>query len=260
MLSKILKPLHVDNQDLIRIGPKLDGGYVIHSDTIEKIQKIITCGLNDDWEFEKDFIRHNKKVLIHAYDHTVDNNFWIKRFKKDFKHFFLLKKLRLRKIIKIFSYFDYKNFFKKPNIHFIKKITKKSKNLNEICINEILYNENDVLLKVDIEGDEYEILEDIRINEKKIVSLIIEFHDVNKYINEIKNFILENQILRLIHIHANNFAGIDSRGNPNVLELTFVNKEKIKILDKKTKKKYPIDGLDFKNYHRKPDIELNFNE
>ena len=35
---------------------------------------------------------------------------------------------------------------------------------------------------------------------------------------------------------------------------------KIKILDKKTKKKYPIDGLDFKNYHRKPDIELNFNE
>jgi len=260
MLSEILKPLHVDNQDLIRIGPNFDGGYVIHSNTLEKINIIITCGLNDDWEFEKNFIRHNKNVSVHAYDHTVDSDFWIKRFKKDLKHFFLLKKLRLKKIIKIFLYFDYKNFFKKKNIHFLKKITKNSKNLSEISINEILYNENDVLLKVDIEGNEYEILEEIKVNEKKIVSLIIEFHDINRNIKKIENFILENQLLKLIHIHANNFAGINNNGNPNVLELTFVNIEKIKILDKQTKKKYPIDSLDFKNYHRKPDIELNFNE
>ena len=29
MLSKYLKPFHIDNQKLIRVGPKLDGGYVI---------------------------------------------------------------------------------------------------------------------------------------------------------------------------------------------------------------------------------------
>ena len=57
MLPKILKPFHSDKSNLVRIGPKKDGGYVIDKRVIEKSEVIITCGLNDDWEFEKDFLR-----------------------------------------------------------------------------------------------------------------------------------------------------------------------------------------------------------
>lgn len=47
MLPKILKPFHSDKSNLVRIGPKKDGGYVIDKRVIEKSEVIITCGLND---------------------------------------------------------------------------------------------------------------------------------------------------------------------------------------------------------------------
>ena len=92
MLPKILKPFHSDKSNLVRIGPKKDGGYVIDKRVIEKSEVIITCGLNDDWEFEKDFLNKNNSSRVEAYDHTVDRQFWLKRFKKDFIAFLLLKK------------------------------------------------------------------------------------------------------------------------------------------------------------------------
>ena len=64
MLPKILKPFHSDKSNLVRIGPKKDGGYVIDKRVIEKSEVIITCGLNDDWEFERDFL--NKTELLFA--------------------------------------------------------------------------------------------------------------------------------------------------------------------------------------------------
>ena len=53
MLPKFLKPYQINNSNLIRIGPKRDGGYVIDNRIIKKTNNLITCGLNDDWEFEK---------------------------------------------------------------------------------------------------------------------------------------------------------------------------------------------------------------
>ena len=57
MLPKILKPYHLDKSNLVRIGPKKDGGYVIDKRVIDRSEVIITCGLNDDWEFEKNLLR-----------------------------------------------------------------------------------------------------------------------------------------------------------------------------------------------------------
>ena len=51
MLPKFLKPFHIDKSNLIRIGPKTDGGYVLDKRIIDKVDTLITCGLNDDWEF-----------------------------------------------------------------------------------------------------------------------------------------------------------------------------------------------------------------
>jgi len=260
MLPIFLKPYDVEIKDLIRVGPNSDGGYVIHRNSIDLAKKIITCGLSDDWKFEKDFKKLNKNCLIDAYDHTVDKDFWYKRFKKDILHFFLLKKLRYKKIIKIFDYLDYKKFFINENKHFLKKIVKIAKEENEISISEILNKSDNFILKVDIEGDEYEILSDIINKSEKTILLIIEFHDLRKNLGKIENFIKENEILKLIHIHANNFSATDENGDPNVIELTFVNINKINISKDRSKKKYPITGLDYKNSHRKKDIELKFHE
>ncbi len=258
MLPEFLKPFHLENDHLTRIGPRLDGGYVVDKRLIHQTNVIITCGLNDDWEFEKNFLKSNKNCRVIAFDHTVDRKFWVNRFKKDIKHFFLLKKIRLRKILGIFKYLDYIKFFEEKNKHNILKISTENIDNKEITISKILQDQDNVILKVDIEGDEYKILNEIISNSKKINSLIIEFHNIHQHMDSIREFIDNSEILKLIHIHGNNFAGKNSDGDPNVLELTFININKIKLELIKTKKSYPLKNLDYKNTHRKDDFLLKF--
>jgi len=258
MLPKYLKPLHIDNENLVRIGPKLDGGYILDKRIVHITKKIITCGLNDDWEFEKHFLKINQSCEVLAYDHTVNKKFWIERFKKDILHFFLFKKIRLRKIISIFKYYDYINFFKNKNKHYELKISNENIKNKEITINEILKDHDNLILKIDIEGDEYNILNQILKNSKKINALLIEFHDIQKNMRLIKKFIEKSNKLKLVHIHANNYQCIDKDIDPSVIELTFTNIEKIRFEQIITKKKYPIENLDYKNSHRKDDYTLKF--
>tara|TARA_B100000787_G_C16164209_1_gene282984 strand:- start:88 stop:870 length:783 start_codon:yes stop_codon:yes gene_type:complete len=259
MLSKHLIPFHISNENLMRIGPKKDGGYIIDKRIIPLTKKIITCGLNDDWEFERSFLKIQPNCKITAYDHTVNKKFWAKRFGKDIIHFFLFKKLSFGKIISIFKYVEYLIFFKNKNKHYKLKIGKQCVTHKEISLPKILKDQENLLLKIDIEGDEYEILEDIIKNSKKINCLLIEFHFISKNILLIEKFIKDNEYLKLIHIHGNNYAGNNDNGDPLILELTFLNIEKIKFELYKTKKNFPVSGLDYKNHQKKDDFFLKFN-
>ena len=122
-----------------------------------------------------------------------------------------------------------------------------------------LENYEKVFLKIDIEGDEYEILNDIKKSSEKIIFLVIEFHDLHKNIHKIKKF-LKGLDLKIIHIHANNYGGIDDYGNPKVIELSLLNTKKIRVNNVISKKKYPIVNLDYKNFKRRNEIKIKFNE
>jgi hypothetical protein len=258
MFSKKLKPIFVSKKNLIRLGPKRDGGYVIDKRIIKKINHIVTCGLSDDWNFERDFLKYNNNINISAYDHTVNSSFWINRFFKDIIHFFLLKKLSFWKIKNIFKYFDYVLFFKKKNKHFQIKVGNKNLNNREITINKILNNKMNVLLKVDIEGGEYGVLKDIKINYKRINCLIIEFHSVKKNMKKINNFINQNKDLEIIHIHGNNVNKLDKYGLPYSIEITFIKTKLFKFHKQKNNNDYPIENLDYPSVKRNEDIKLKF--
>ena len=77
MQPKLLKPYQVNKSNLLRIGPKKDGGYVIDKRVINQTKILVTCGLNDDWEFEKDYIKYNNQAKVLAFDHTIDKNFFV---------------------------------------------------------------------------------------------------------------------------------------------------------------------------------------
>ena len=261
MLPNNFLPYLVKKENLIRLGPKYDGGYIVHKKTLSKITKIITFGLNDDWNFEKDFLKKNRLCKVVAYDHTIDHKFWMTYNLNNIINFFLLKKLTIRKIINMFKYIDYLIFFSFPNQHILKKIGIRN-NHKEISVtkifNKIKKNEK-IILKIDIEGDEYKILRQVSNIQTLIDHLIIEFHNVGKNISKVKSFIKKNNFLKLIHIHANNFGLIKNK-IPDVLEMTFVNKKNYKIKTNKSIYKYPIRGLDYPNHSKKDDIFLNFNE
>ena len=259
MLPKFLKPYHIKKSNLIRVGPKTDGGYVIDKRILNKTNTLITCGLNDDWEFEKSFLKKNHKCKIKAFDHTVNGKFWLSRFKKDIVSLLLFKKLKMNKILDVFKYIDYLIFFRENKKHYQKKIVFKKKNHRETTIPKILIKHDKVVLKIDIEGDEYKVLDDIKKNSKKIVFLIIEFHDVDKNINKIKKFLAKND-LKNIHIHANNYGGTDKNKNPKVIELSLLNSKIIKMQNILSKRKYPIVNLDYKNLKRRDDVMIGFDE
>ena len=132
-------------------------------------------------------------------------------------------------------------------------------NKNEISIKNILKNQSNIILKIDIEGDEYKILEHVNKEFLKINLFIIEFHNIHKNLNKIKNFIKKTKF-KIIHIHGNNYGGINKNNDPKVVEMTFINSNKYKTSKVKSNFNYPIIGLDYKNLKRRPDIKLKFHE
>ena len=114
---------------------------------------------------------------------------------------------------------------------------------------------------MDIEGDEYETLNYISSYKKNIIGLAVEFHQINKRSEEF-NAVIDNlkSSFYIAHVHGNNYSKVDNISKlPSSLEISFINKEIVNKPILKSKKTFPIIGLDQPNKHSKADIELNFN-
>ena len=260
--SKKLKPIFIDNSELFRLGSIDDGGYVVPQATVKSSNLLISMGISDNWDFEKDFRKYsNAKIL--AFDYSINNNFWISKFKKDLIKFIHFKIFKPRKLYKMFQYIDFLIFFRlnKNNQFFLEKI---GKNKGSISIDNIIrkytQDHEKIFLKIDIENFEYEIIDEIILYKSKIQGIVIEFHSISKNLEKIYNFINKlNSDLGLVHIHINNYSVKEIGQFPEAIELTFSRKslhDQILINDKD----YPIKNLDFPNSKRNNDIKITFVE
>ena len=100
MLPKIFKPNFL--YDLLRIGSKYDGGYLVERQSLEKTEFLLSFGISTNWDFEEDFIRF-KNIGFIAFDGSIDENFWINQ-----------KKIAIKKSLKL-------SFKKLIDYYFIKK-------------------------------------------------------------------------------------------------------------------------------------------
>lgn len=232
--------------DLIRIGRDNDGGYLVERESLMNSKFLIGMGLNDDWSFEKDFVALNK-VGVHVYDHTVNMLFWKAYYRNIFRQFrYKFQKGLLRRLLKYVQYlFFFRN--KKHYKECIGKETPLKKVLSRV-------NKSPVFLKIDIEGSEYQILDELVLNADTISGLVIEFHDVNVFLDKIYKFVQDFQ-LQLVHIHGNNYGGQALLGYPLVLEMTFA-KNPIPIDN--TSPSFP-HKLDMTNNAFASELNLDFN-
>ena len=137
---------------------------------------------------------------------------------------------------------------------------KNSISISEIDLNEIKKNQK-VFLKIDIEGSEYEILDQIILIKEKIEGIVVEFHDVFSNLDKIRSFLRGiNSKLKLVHIHANNYSMKEFDKYPSAVELTISNVDKIscKATDEANLHEYSLKGLDFPNSKRSPEIKIIF--
>ncbi len=217
MLPKLLKPDGLYN--LIRIGKNNDGGYLVCKKSIIETDILISFGISDDFSFEKEFKR-KKMVEVHAYDPTVNTNFFLKKF------FFSLIKLKFFKLYRqILNFIMFKIFFIKKGNFFFKKNIGIDGNIffESLTISEILKtfpNDKTFFFKIDIEGSEYRVLDELIFFSKCIEGMVIEFHEVDINLTKIINF-LNKFDLKLVHIHGNNWKDYGIKKIPSSLELTF---------------------------------------
>ena len=162
-LNKILRPYYIN--DLIRIGHKSDGGYIIGKKILANAENVITFGLFDEFSFEKNIKKLKKKIKIICFDHTVTHFFWLMHFGK-----WMLLSIRFRSLElfkRSFTFLNYYYFFFKKASHKKLKIVSEIKFKNETSLNEIInkykIDSKKTILKIDIDLDEYKILKNILI-------------------------------------------------------------------------------------------------
>jgi len=255
-----LKPYDVE--DLIRVGRNEDGGYIISKKVLDNCDFLLSFGMANDWSFELDFLNYSSNKKTHIYDHTVNLTFFLRRFYKSIKRLFYLKSSLTNINLKLKELINFLTINKKKLLHIKKKVDEKI-GQDTVNIEQIFSNiKNDkIILKIDIEGDEYKILNDVLNFSDKIELILVEFHSIDLRRNEFLSLIRKIQKnYYIIHLHGNNITGYCEDNLPKTIEFTFLKKKSNNLLKLQKNNNYPIKGLDFPNHPYINDISINFNE
>lgn len=225
ILIKSLKP-HKTNIELIRLGPKKDGGYLVPNDLMG-IAACFSPGVGNSYGFEEACKEKGMKIFLADASVNPQN-------------------------IKI------------ADANFTKKFVGVKDSNNYINVNKWLSSSqiddtNDLILQMDIEGDEYRVIETLDDTYlKKFRIIVIEFHYLHKlWLPDFYNFAQKvfNKILNqfyCVHIHPNNCCGIFTYQNlsiPKVLEITFIRKDRVSINGFLSEFPHPLDIDNTLNSH-----------
>ena len=251
-----LAPIEVDG--LIRVGGPSDGGYVIPEPLLRGADVLISMGLGHNWQFEKDAHALNPAMRVHVYDHTVSEKLFNREYvaevaalltgKVDRAHV-QRRRRRLR---------DYRAWFGKEATHFRERIHDRPDSQSvDIATVFARAGEGRVFVKMDIEGTEYRVLEDVVSYADRILAMAIEFHDTGPLRPVFERTMdVVRQRFEIVHVHANNFIPPYRDGVPEALEITVARKDLVPGAQRR--KRLPLPQLDRPNDPGRPDYRLTF--
>jgi len=231
-IYQLLRPKEVLGKHKVRIGSNNDGGYILLND-FENIKIAYSFGIGNEISFDKELA--DKNIDIFMYDHTIE----------------------------ALPFTNPKFHWNKIGISYKKEENNSTKTFNEILEENGHTKEKDMILKLDIEGGEwnilYELNQDILTQFKYI---IIEFHFEDIFASKYQDIFKKlNQTHQIFHLHCNNCCPIINFDGYNLcssLEISFIIREKNTFID--YFEYFPLKNLDFKNVENMEDINffLNF--
>lgn len=255
-----LSDLHpVACSSLVRLGNNNDGGYVVPLDAVKAAGALLSFGLSHNWTFERDFRARNAAAIVHCYDHTVSfPTVLAYSFGQLLRAVVRLDTVHLRRA---FTFIDYPLFFRSGPVHYRQRIWRDREG-NSVTIDDVfarLPQGTRAFVKMDIEGSEYRVLDDLIRHASDIVALAIEFHEVD-ILHESFNAFIERlkRDFHIVHIHGNNLGGLTPFNFPMAPEITLLNKSFFDAPPPLSRRKYPIPELDRPNYPGLPDFAFEF--
>ena len=264
-----LKPY---KSDLIRVGPQGDCGYVITRSVAENTNAMYSIGISTDWEFEVEMAAWNPKLEIQAFDRTSGWTVFAFVALRDLLRGDPSESEQMSATARLKSALHYLKLSVRFRIFFSgrKKFERKWVRESSSLKSEIsfadsiqgLFEKDEVMLKIDIEGGEYELSESlidcIKKNSEKINSVVMEFHDTRARRIEFEYLVQGiSSVVPIVHIHGNNCVVVAPDGLPEVVEISFAKNCKNNFSDNLS---FPLTGLDFPNDPTKPDISFSFIE
>lgn len=230
MYNEVLKNLILYNpiQNKIRIGRNGDGGYVIVDNY--NYDCFISAGLLEEITFELDFVKKYPNLLNVVFDGSIE------------------KPINLP-----------------SNIEFVKKFIGINDNYTFTNLKKYVTEYNNVFIKLDIEGEEWEWIKSFEDFFPKVKQIVFEAHGIffgdvpdffkfyfsNSLKIEWPNNILDslkilNKTHYLVHVHQNSispFIKFNENFYPTVFDLTFIRKDS--EIEGLNKNKLPIKNIDF---------------
>lgn len=227
---RLLEPKAVAEFKKIRVGSAGDGGYV-QIDDLAGVSHALSFGIsdNDDW----DLVMAKAGVPVEQFDHSVE--------KAPSSH---------------------------PLLHFHRKMiaveaSAQSATLPNLVAEHSRSSEADVILKIDIEGCEWDVFDDASADVlSKLCQIVCEFHDLSHLTDPLFRTRARRVLAKLtehfapIHVHGNNSARLCNIANipvPDVLEITFVSRRRYRFVE--SSEIFPT-SLDAPNAPHVPDIRL----
>lgn len=255
---KYLIPYLYPREKKTRMGAHKDGGYVVvhPSNTNKPWDLYISAGVGVEESFSKHFIEHYQldKNQCWVFDGTIEE------FPKHYLPFQFASKTRKHN----------------KGIWFVKKNIGPDATPNTVNLSQLCEKHQNIFLKMDIEGAEYVWFHSLSASQLlKFREIIIEFHDIHTHPLASDVFQKLHGTHYLVHLHGNNYGGVNLDGFPNVVEATYIRQKDDGFFmnvskdglesDSEFELKYekqmtitPIEGLDFPNEPMLEDITFSF--
>jgi hypothetical protein len=205
-IGALVNPKTARGVKKVRVGGANDGGYVCLNE-FQDIVAALSLGIEDNVSWDFDIAERN--IPVFQYDHTISS-----------------------------PPCYHKNFaFYRSKISTVEGDNVES--INSIIRKNSFSLPSSVIGKIDIEGDEWDVLLSASDASLQVFSqLICEFHWFDKIIEDqffermIQVLHKLNKVFQVVHVHANNYAPLLVVGNhlfPNVVEITFANRQRFEF-------------------------------
>ena len=229
-LLTALSPKKCDTLSKVRVGLSADGGYVLPDD-FDGVQGMLSIGVGPDVSF--DHALAQKGIPSYQYDHTVEKN----------------------PIDHELFHFHKQGWAAETSGDFV--------SLGDMLERNHLSDKNDLILKFDVEGAEWDAFASISMDTLSKFRLIVcELHDFTRLYDAHFFAKAHDVITKLtrhhtcVHTHANNYGGISllhGMAMPRVMEFSFIRNDR----DTFSPSCDPIPGpLDIPNNPNEPDYVL----